>query len=84
MLGVGRERRRVLRLREAELPGDPARLRFLDGADGAVRRRDREDAVERLEALGAGGDLAELAGRQVVPGPPEQPGLVLGGTAAGR
>ena len=78
MLRVGRERRRVLRLREAKLSGDLPGLRLLDGADGPVRRRDREDAVEQLETLFVGGQLAELAGHQVVLRPPEQPGLVLG------
>ena len=62
MLRVGRKRRRILRLREPELPGDLSRLRLLDRADGAVGRGNREDAVQQIETLGVGRDLAKLAG----------------------
>ena len=75
---VGRERRDVLRLREAELLGDLTRLRFFDGADRAVRRRHGEEAVEQLEPLLVGRDLSELTCHQKVLRPAEQPGLALG------
>jgi len=78
MFSVGRKRRRVLRLREAQLLGNLACLRFLDRADRSVSGRHREEAVEQLEPLLLGGNLSELAGHEIIFGAAEQPGLALG------
>ena len=46
-------------MREAQLAGDLADLRFLDAGDGVVRRRHREQAVQEIPALLARRDLPE-------------------------
>ena len=65
-------------MREAQLAGDLADLRLLGAGDRLVRGRDREQAVEQLQALLARGHLPELAGHQEVLRPAEEAVLALG------
>jgi len=78
MFSVDQKRRRVLRLREPQLFGDLACLRFLNRADCSVSGSHREEAVEQFETLLLGGYLFELAGNEIVFGAAEQQGLALG------